>query len=69
MLRIFLTRRAPLSFTAIGKEESPMVNYPAAVLIFCLGVFTTVCLVAYILYGNKKYRDQDPFAEDESEQS
>ena len=46
-----------------------MANYPDAVLIFCLGVFTTVCLVAYILYGNKKYRDQDPFAEDESEQS
>lgn len=46
-----------------------MVNYSAAVLIFCLGIFTTVCLVAYILYGNKKYKDKDPFAEDESSQS
>ena len=45
-----------------------MVNYPAAVLIFCLGVFTTVCLVAYILYGNKKDKDTDPFAEDEADQ-
>lgn len=38
-----------------------MASYPVAVAIFCIGVFTTICTVAYILVGNKKNKDVDPF--------
>lgn len=42
-----------------------MVDYSIAVIIFALGVFTTACTVFYILHGNKKYRNIDPFTEEE----
>lgn len=38
-----------------------MSSYSVAVTIFCMGVFTTICVVAYILGGNKKSKGVDPF--------
>lgn len=38
-----------------------MASYTMAVVIFCIGVFTTVCTVAYILVGSKKNKGVDPF--------
>ena len=38
-----------------------MGGYSVAVAIFCIGVLTTICVVAYILGGNKKNKDVDPF--------
>ncbi len=41
-----------------------MPDYTVALIIFAIGVFTTLCTVSYILIGNRKYKDVDPFAEE-----
>ncbi len=38
-----------------------MTDYTIALIIFGIGVFTTFCTVGYILIGNRKYKDVDPF--------
>ena len=38
-----------------------MVSYALSVSIFALGVLMSAMIVFYIVNGNKKYKDVDPF--------
>ena len=38
-----------------------MVSYALSVTIFALGVLMSAMIVYYIVNGNKKYKDVDPF--------
>lgn len=41
-----------------------MVSYGVSVAIFCLGVIMDAMIVYYIVSGNKKYKNVDPFADE-----
>ena len=40
-------------------------GYSVAVAIFCIGVILDLCVVYYIIHGNRKYKNIDPFADEQ----
>ena len=63
--KIFLSRMTVFEEKTGERRMGMNGSYSVAVLIFCLGVFMTACTVFYILHGNKKYKDRDPFDEED----
>jgi len=41
-----------------------MVSYAVSVTIFCLGIIMDAMIVYYIVSGNKKFKNVDPFADE-----